>query len=77
MTGMQSISATEFKAKCFEILDHVPQEGLVITKRGKGVARLYPERKDMLRFLGSVPNMGVEADLLSSGVAWEAESRPC
>ncbi len=77
MTSMQSISATEFKAKCLEILDHVPPEGLVITKRGKGVARIYPEHRDILRFVGSVPNMIVGGDLLGTGVVWEPESQLC
>ena len=74
MTSMESISATEFKAKCLEILDHVPPDGLVITKRGKIVARIYPETKDMLRFHGSVPNMILGGDLLSTGTQWDAET---
>ena len=43
MTGMQSVTATEFKAKCLDILDHVPPDGLQITKRGKPVAKLIPD----------------------------------
>ena len=74
MTGMKSITATEFKAKCLDLLDHVPQEGLAITKRGKTVARLYPERQDVLRFLGSVPGMELKGDLLSAGEKWDAQS---
>ena len=74
MTSMQSISATEFKAKCLDILDHVPAEGLVITKRGKSVARLYPESQSPLRFLGTMPDIHVEGDLLSTGVTWELQS---
>jgi prevent-host-death family protein len=77
MTGMVSISATDFKAKCLEILDHVPQEGLVITKRGKSVARIYPERNDVLQFLGSIPELIVHGDILSTGESWNAESGNC
>lgn len=38
------ISAAEFKAKCLKLLDEVAATGepLVITKRGKPVARLLP-----------------------------------
>ncbi len=38
------ISATEFKAHCLELLDRVRdhKETIVITKRGKPVARLSP-----------------------------------
>jgi len=38
------ISATEFKAKCLKLLDEVAatHEPLIITKRGKPVAKLVP-----------------------------------
>jgi len=38
------ISAAEFKAKCLKLLDQVAatHEPLIITKRGKPVARLVP-----------------------------------
>lgn len=43
---MKMISATEFKAKCLHLLDDVQRTGedLVISKRGKPVARVVPER---------------------------------
>lgn len=39
---MKTIGAAEFKAKCLAILDEVDPEGIIITKRGKPVARLVP-----------------------------------
>src|SRR5438128_11739654 len=45
---MGNVPATEFKAKCLELMDRVAErrETFVITKRGKPVARLVPvERK--------------------------------
>jgi prevent-host-death family protein len=41
---MRSIPAGEFKAKCLAIMDEVQSRGesIVITKRGKPVARLTP-----------------------------------
>ena len=38
------VPATEFKAKCLELMDRVAErrESFVITKRGKAVARLVP-----------------------------------
>lgn len=43
---MITITATEFKAKCLQLLDQVQQTGedLVITKRGRPVARVVAER---------------------------------
>jgi prevent-host-death family protein len=41
---MRSIPATEFKAKCLELMDRVAdrQETFIITKRGTPVAKLTP-----------------------------------
>ena len=40
----RSINASEFKARCLGVLDEVSETGaeIVITKRGKAVARLVP-----------------------------------
>jgi prevent-host-death family protein len=44
---MGKVSATEFKAKCLELMDRVAEkrESFVITKRGRPVARLVPVDK--------------------------------
>jgi prevent-host-death family protein len=41
---MAQVPATEFKAKCLEIMDRVAEkrESFTITKRGRPVARLVP-----------------------------------
>ena len=41
---VRRISATEFKAKCLELMDRVAgrRESFVITKRGRPVARMVP-----------------------------------
>jgi prevent-host-death family protein len=43
---MTVITATEFKAKCLHLLDEVQRTGeeLVISKRGRPVARVVAER---------------------------------
>lgn len=76
MTGVKTITATEFKAKCLQILDHVPPEGLTITKRGRKVATVYPEASDIRHLYGSIPNMVIDKndDLFSTGIKWDAES---
>src|SRR5262249_26028319 len=50
---MGAIPATEFKAKCLELMDRVAErhETFIITKRGKPVAKLAPvgpERRETL-----------------------------
>jgi prevent-host-death family protein len=46
---MRTITATEFKAKCLQLLDEVQRSGedLIISKRGKPVARVVAERTPM------------------------------
>ena len=41
---MRTIPATRFKAECLQLLDDVAESGetIVVTKRGKPVARLLP-----------------------------------
>ena len=46
-TGEWSMTATEFRAKCLGLIDEVAESGreIVITKRGRPVARLVPYRR--------------------------------
>jgi prevent-host-death family protein len=40
--SMKIIGAAKFKEQCLSLLDALDDEGLLITKRGKPVARLVP-----------------------------------
>ena len=71
---MKTIGAAEFKARCLQILDEVGPEGIVITKRGKPVAKLMPlpEKRGMSQFFGILPNIIVDPDDdLSTADAWK------
>jgi prevent-host-death family protein len=71
----REVPAGEFKAKCLALLDEVGVTGetLVITKRGRPVAKLVPADDLAPRsLLGSVRR---ERDIVSpTGEVWEAES---
>lgn len=68
------ISATEFKAKCLALIERVYERGesIVITKRGRPMARLIPERsqderpwsrlKGMARWLGDPLAPAIDED---------------
>ena len=71
---MQTMSASEFKAKCLGILDHVPLEGLAITKHGKVVAKLFPNSIDNSDLIGLIPDLKINGDIFTTGVKWDAES---
>ena len=62
------IAAGEFKAKCLHLLDEVHQsrKEIVITKRGRAVARLLPVDEELLPVFG---RMRGSAEILGDIVA--------
>ena len=77
MTMVMKVTATQFKARCLALLDEVAGGGgeLVVTKRGKPVARVVPaEPTASLR--GSVTYLVDDDELLAPiGDEWDAASR--
>jgi len=51
---MKSIPAGEFKARCLTLMEDVrsTREAIVITKRGKPVAKLVPAEDEKGEFIG-------------------------
>jgi prevent-host-death family protein len=71
---MKEIAAATFKAQCLAILDSVDPEGIVITKRGKPVAKLTPLPTSSKELIGRLRGrVKVKGDLMSTGVRWNAE----
>ena len=78
--GVRVVKASEFKAKCLQLMDEVAASGeeIIITKRGRPVSRLAPYRerpkslfgvdKGRIEILGDIV-APLEAD-------WEAERDP-
>lgn len=79
-TGERTMSATEFRARCYRLMDEVAETGreIVITKRGRPVAQLRPIRpvrksmfgrdRDIIKIHGDI---GAPID-----VEWDAEVNP-
>jgi prevent-host-death family protein len=42
---MKDLSVTEFRRQCLSLLDALPDEGVIVTKRGKPLARITPVRR--------------------------------
>ena len=72
------IGAGEFKAKCLRLLDEVQQsrQEIVITKRGKPVARLVPADEKPPTIFGRMKGTGeILGDIVGpTGEKWFAES---
>lgn len=71
---MRTIGAAQFKAQCLALLDEVDAEGIVITKRGKPVAKLIPIEEDYHSLLGKYKGkITVHGDIFSTGRRWDAQ----
>ena len=74
---MKTVSAAKFKEQCLALLDTVDAEGLVITKRGKPVARLLPAQGAPADLIGCLRHkLRIRGDVLSTGASWDANGQP-
>ena len=72
---MKQVAAAKFKEQCLAILDRVDDEGIVITKRGKPVAKLIPIRVESARLIGSLKHkLKIKGNILTTGRPWDAQS---
>jgi prevent-host-death family protein len=72
---MKEIPASKFKEQCLSILDRVGEDGIVITKRGKPVAKLIPIRTESSALIGKLKGrLKVKGDIFSTGIKWHAQS---
>jgi prevent-host-death family protein len=70
----QVIGAGEFKQRCLALLDRVAETGipLLVTKRGRPVARVVPVDSQSSSLRGSLRVVAEnEEDLYSTGESWE------
>ncbi len=78
----RKIPAGVFKAQCLALLDdvHDSHTEIIVTKRGKPVARVVPveEKKPYKSTFGHMKGMGIQLcsdeELFSTGEVWDAES---
>ena len=72
---MEQLNASKFKEQCLSLLDNLDPEGIVITKRGKPIARVVPISSDCAALIGSMKGrIRIKGDILSTGIHWDAES---
>ena len=78
--GTRTMKASEFKARCLKLMDEVADTGeeIVITKRGKPVAKLTSHRERPKTLFGiDRGRLEILGDIISPiDVEWEAETDP-
>ena len=71
---MKQIGAAKFKEQCLALLQRVGPEGIVITKRGKPVAKLIPIGAESSELIGALRGrLKVKGRILSTGLSWDAK----
>ena len=75
---MQTIKASEFKAKCLQLMDEVNQTGeeIIVTKHGKPVSKLVPFAPPVKSLFATHKSYVCSMDSLIEPVAenWDAEN---
>ena len=72
---MSKIAASTFKEQCLSLIDNVDEEGIVITKHGKAVAKLVAYREGSKDLIGSLKgSLEIRGNVMSTGVRWHAKS---
>jgi prevent-host-death family protein len=78
---MKTIKASEFKAKCLQLMNEVADSGdsIVITKNGHPVAQLCPVISRPATLAGCHKGkIGIVGDIVGSlGEPWDAECSSC
>ena len=70
---MKRIPTEQIHEQLIELIDHLDDDGLVITKDGKAVARLTKYQGVSADLIGSLKHeIKVHGDIYSTGVKWEA-----
>jgi antitoxin (DNA-binding transcriptional repressor) of toxin-antitoxin stability system len=68
------MGAARFKEQCLALIDSLDQDGIIITKYGRPVARLVPVTHQSGELIGSLAGkLTISGDILSTGVSWDAE----
>jgi prevent-host-death family protein len=69
------MTVTEFKAKCLRLVERLGPSGILLTKRGRPVARVVPAAPpDNRDLVGAMKGrIRVKGNLLSTGVRWHAQ----
>lgn len=69
---MKSLNVSEFRKQALDLLEHLPPEGVLITKRGKPLAKVTPV--GLGDWIGSMKGkLHIKGDIFSTGIRWEAE----
>ncbi len=73
---MKTVAITKFKEQCLKLLDQIDDEGLIVTKRGKPIARIVPYCRQDAELIGSLKQeIKINDSIHSTGLHWNAKDQ--
>ena len=67
------IDAAKFKEQCLRLLEELDSEGIIITKRGRAIARVIPVKQQSSDLIGALEgSVEIHGDNLTTGISWKA-----
>lgn len=70
---MKKVAAAKFKEQCLSILDHLDPEGIVVTKRGKPVAKVLPIERASGNLIGALRGrIKIAGNIKTTELTWNA-----
>jgi antitoxin (DNA-binding transcriptional repressor) of toxin-antitoxin stability system len=77
-TPRMEMAISKFKAQCLKLVDNLDDEGIILLKHNKPVARVLPiklSREERNKLIGSMKGkIKIHGDIFSTGIKWNAES---
>lgn len=71
---MQSLNVSDFREQLLNLIERLPPEGVLVTKRGKPVARVLPVREPGGSLIGALKGrFEIRGDIFSTGEVWDAQ----
>lgn len=72
------MAISKFKAQCLKLVENLDDEGIVLLKHNKPVAKVVPiklSREERNKLYGSMKGkIKIHGDIMSTGIKWNAES---
>ncbi len=69
------MNVSKFKEQCLTLLEELGPDGLVITKRGRPIAKVMPITQECAGLIGSLKGrLNPKGNLLTTGLRWDAKS---
>lgn len=72
------MAISKFKAQCLKLVENLDDEGIVLLKHNKPVAKVVPiklSREERNKLYGSMKGkIKIRGDIMSTGIKWNAKS---